>query len=169
MEEIITKISTWAAPPLLGAVIYFVVKKFDDIEKSVDSVKKNIDYHKRSTEDKFDRSDDRLSHQMQTVREDLNRNNQLIVQVQTTMSKEIAEMGKVVTEMKVNNAEVRKWLEDSRIHHGRIIHLDASVQRHEQILVSSAKVMKNQNDRLSRVEGTVINLNKKKKEDDEGA
>lgn len=166
--DILTQISTWAAPPLLGAVIYFVIKKFDDSEKTLDLLKKTTDHNKNTSDEKLNAINDKLSTTFIRLREDLNKTSQLIVNVQTTMNNEVLEMSKAATEMKVSNVRVEKWLEDSRIHHGRIIHLDSSVQRHDQILVTSAKIMKNHNERLHKTEGDIINLSKKKV-DDEGA
>jgi len=170
MEEVLTKLSAWAAPPLLGAVIWFLVKKFEDLDKTIENSKAHSASQNRSLEDKVEKSLERVSTDLRDLQGELTRTQHSISNVQMTMNKEIQTIEKTVIEMKSTTNEVKRWLEDSRIHHGKIIHLDASVQRHEQILISSAKVMKNQNDRITRTEGEVINLiRKKKKDEDEGA
>ena len=167
--NIFTQLSIWAAPPLLGCVIWFVIQKFSDSEKKSDKLENKLDLYKKETEDKFEKVASTVQISSERLREDLGKTSQLIVNVQNSINKEIHEMNKTSLEMKLLNARVEKWLEDSRVHHGRIIHLDASVQRHEQILITSAKVMKNQNDRITRTEGEIINLVKKKKDENEGA
>jgi hypothetical protein len=164
MEDFITKISAFATPPLIGVVIWFLVKKFEDGEKSNNSLQKNIDYNRKEVIEKMDKMEDRQERDSESVRSEIRKNSQLLIEVQSTMSKEVNELNKMINEMKANSIKVERWLEESKVGYGKIIYMDSTIQRHEQILISSAKVMRNQNERISKVEADVIDIKKKKQE-----
>jgi hypothetical protein len=162
MEDLIIRISAFATPSLIGVVIWFLVKKFEEGERSSFRIQKNIDNQRKEILDKISKIEDRSERNVESIRLDMNKISHLIVIIQNTMNKEVNELHRLMGEMKSNSDQVQKWLEDSKENHGKIIYMDASVQRHEQILVSSAKVMKNQNDRISKIEAEVIQLKRPK-------
>lgn len=163
MEDFITKISAYATPPLIGVVIWFLLKKFEDGEKSNDSLQKNIDSNRKEIIEKLNKIEEKNDKNAEDFRSDIRKTSQMMIDIQSLMNKETTELHKMINEMKANSIQVQRWIDESKESYGKIIYMDSSVRRHEQILISSAKVMKNQNERISKVEADVIDIKNKKK------
>lgn len=149
--DLFTQLSMWAAPPLLGIVTWFVIKTYGDIEGSIKDVKKDIE------KDRLDRQVDldKVFENFSKVREHLHAHN-------NNLAKYVGKIDMIKERQEDLIKDLSKRNDKPEELYGKVIHIEATVSRHEQILISSAKIMRNQNDRILKSEAEIVDLKTKK-------
>ena len=159
--DIVATITAWAAPALFAAVIYLVNKKLESFKETDDRLRGKLDHNHSRLNEKLDAIENKVEVKFNKVSEELQRTSRLIVDIQSSMNKEIYELNKMNHEMKLHTTQTKQWLEESKTHFGKVIYLDEVSKRHEKIFISSAKVMRQHTDRLGKAEAEIVELKKK--------
>lgn len=155
MTELIKEISTWAAPPLLAAVLWLVIKKFEHIDKRLDKYEEKSEKLLKDTSDKILKSETNFKELTTKITDDIGKAIRQISDVQIDFRNELKNVNTLTIRMEAQIVNINKWLDESRQYYGKIIDLDRSVERHTNTLGAAGKLLKDHSERIKEVEKKV--------------